>query len=77
MTFQQLQQQVNLCACGCHRPTKQGNRFICGHNSRMLSEETRQRMSDRARMKIGPKSTNWKGGHSDSYRRAIRRRTLY
>ncbi len=36
----------------------------------MLSEETRQRMSDGARMKVGDKSPNWKGGFSDSYRRA-------
>ncbi len=69
MKWQQLQQQVNLCVCGCHRSVKPGNRYINGHNSRKLSDETRKRMSEKARTKVGDKSPNWKGGYSDSYRR--------
>jgi hypothetical protein len=78
MILQQLRQQINLvlCHCGCHRPVKPGNKFINGHNSRMLSDETRQRMSDGARMKVGDKSPNWKGGFSDSYRLAKKIRSI-
>jgi hypothetical protein len=71
---QSHQQQLNLCACGCRHPVTPGRRFIIGHNARVLSEESKKRMSLIARSKIGYKSPRWLGGHSDSYKRALKQR---
>lgn len=33
------------CLCGCKQEVKKGNKFIWGHNGRVLSEETRNKRS--------------------------------
>lgn len=49
--------QIQLCACGCNKPAKPGNRFINGHQNKgkKYSQETLKKMS-------GEYHPNWKGG---------------
>lgn len=46
---------MTLCECGCQQETKGGNRFIRGHNGRIMSHETRKKLSEAAK---GRKHTN-------------------
>ncbi len=45
-----------LCKCGCGEFTKQGNKYILGHNSkdRVVLEETRQKISEKNKGRISP-----------------------
>lgn len=69
------QQQLQLCACGrCRLTPKPGNQYIKGHNGRKFPEKAKSKMSIIAKAKIDHLAPNWKGGRSDSYRKALKQR---
>jgi len=48
------------CKCGCKQEvSKEGNKYIVGHNSRVRSKETCKKIS---KSRQGDKHYNWKGG---------------
>lgn len=43
-------ENLKLCACGCGQPVKKGNKFINGHNSRMMDSKILNEKAEKMRI---------------------------